>query len=101
MAMKDNSIKNVIVALFDFQFDHISQHPSEKELTKRRPATALLSIKDLPIISKYILVTPKEHLEAARRLVPLLEDRIRDIIHTRIKDINTANALISGIEELV
>ncbi len=76
--MKENSteIKNVILALFDFQLDYIPQRPSAKDLAKWRPATELLSTKDLPIDSKYILVTPKEHQEAARRLVPLLEKRM-------------------------
>ena len=108
IAMAENSIKikninNVIVALFDPQLDHISQHPSAKELAKWRPATALLSLKDIPIISKYILVAPKEHLEAAHRLIPLLENGIRNIFDTRIriKDRDKVSALISGREKTV
>ena len=51
MAMNDNSIKNVVIALFDPQLDHIPQCASAKELAKWRPATALLSGKLLPIVS--------------------------------------------------
>ena len=93
----------MIVALFDPQLDYISQHPSTKELAKWRPATALLSGKLLSIVSKYILVTPKEHIEAAKRLVPLLEARIRNIFHDkiRIKDRDKVNSLLSDIEHTV
>lgn len=110
--MKDNSIKirNVSVALFDRKLDYIPKSPTAQERTSWRPATALLSIKDLPIVSKYILITPKdpeepltpkdpeEPPEHVKRLVPLLEDKMRDIIHTRIKDGDKAKVLISGIE---
>ena len=101
--MKEKSIKNVVVALFDPQLDYIPQRESAKELAKWRPATALLSGKLLPIVAKYILVTPKEHLEAARRLVPLLEARIRNIFHDkiRIQDREKVNSLMSDIENTV
>ena len=74
--MDEDSIKtkNVIVALFDRQLDNIPKNPTAKERTSWRPATALLSIKDLPIVSKYILIKPKKHL-------------------TPEKDPNTANTL--------
>lgn len=101
--MKEKSIKNVVIALFDPQLDYIPQRESAKDLAKWRPATALLSGKLLPIVSKYILVTPKEHLEAARRLVPLLEAGIRNIFHDkiRIKDRDKVTSLMSGIENTV
>ena len=90
--------KNTIIALFDPQLDYISKCPNARECAKWRPATALLSIDKLPIVSRYILVTPKEHLDAARRLVPLLEGGMQKLIHARIKDSNKANAIISEIE---
>lgn len=93
--------KNEIIALFDPKRDYISKRPSAKERAAWRPATALLSVSNLPITSSYILVTPKKHLDAARRLVPLLEDGIRNMIHTRVKNSSTANALISEIKEPV
>ena len=104
--MDEDSIKtkNVIVALFDRQLDNIPKNPTAKERTSWRPATALLSIKDLPIVSKYILITPKKHLtpekdpNPANRLKPLLEDKMRGIIHTRVRDVKAANNLISEIE---
>lgn len=101
--MNDNSIKNVVIALFDPQLDHIPQCASAKELAKWRPATALLSGKLLPIVSKYILITPKEHRAAAGRLVPLLEAGIRNIFHDkiRVKDRGKVNSLMSGIENAV
>lgn len=116
MNMKENSteensikIKNaVIVALFDRQLDYIPKSPTTKERISWHPATELLSTKGLPIVSKYILITPKEHLvnpkdpekhqEHINRLVSLLEDKMRDIIQTRIKDGDKANILISRIE---
>ena len=101
MEKKIMRTKNVIVALFDPQLDYISKYPSAKECAKWRPATALLSIDKLPIVSRYVLVTPKEHLDAARRLIPLLENGIRDMIHARIKDDKIANAIISEIEASV
>lgn len=94
-------INNVIIALFDPQLDYISKCPSAKEKAKWRPATALLSIDRLPIVSRYVLVTPREHLEAANRLIPLLENGIRGMIHTRIKDGKIANTIISKIEPSV
>ncbi len=116
MDMKENSteensikIKNaVIVALFDRQLDYIPKSPTTKERTSWHPATELLSTEGLPIVSKYILITPKEHLvnpkdpqkhqEHVNRLVSLLEDKMRDIIHTRIKDVDKAKVLISRIK---
>ena len=108
---EENSIKNknvVIVALFDRQLDYIPKSPTAKERTSWHPATALLSTKGLPIVSKYILITPKErlvnpkdpekHQEHINRLVSLLEDKMRDIIHIRIKDVDKAKDLISRIK---
>ena len=101
--MNKHTIKtrNVIVALFDPQLDHIPEHPTTKDLAKWRPTTALLSLQGIPIVSKYILVVPTEHLEAARRLVAPLEDMVRNMIHSKVKDKTTADALISKINELV
>ncbi len=93
--------KNVIIALFDPQLDYISKCPSAKECAKWRPTTALLSIGKLPIVSQYVLVTPEEHLDAARRLIPLLEHGMHRLIHARIKDSNKANAIISEIKASV
>ena len=112
---EENSVKNknvVIVALFDRQLDYIPKSPTAKERTSWHPATALLSTKGLPIVSKYILIAPKEkenenedkpkapkkHQEHIDRLESLLEDKMRDIIHTRIKDVDTAKDLISRIK---
>ena len=108
--MKENSIKikNMIVALFDRQLDYIPKSPTEKECTSWHPATELLSTEGLPIVSKYILIIPKvhlvnpkdpeKHLEHINRLESLLEDKMRDIIQTRIKDGDKAKVLISRIE---
>ena len=93
--------KNVIISLFDPQLDYISKCPDAKEYAKWRPATALLSIDKLPIVSRYILVTPKEHLNAARRLKSLLKEGMHRLIHARIKDCNKATAIISEIADPV
>lgn len=94
-------MNTIVVALFDPKLDHISEHPTAKELAKWRPTTALLSLKDMPIVSTYILVTPKEHLEAASRLVAPIENRVHDMIHAKVKDKTHANALISRIGKTV
>ena len=99
--IKIKSIRNVIVALFDPQLDHIPENPTAKELAKWRPATALLSLQGMPIVSKYILVVPTEHLEAAHRLVAPLKAVIHNTIHAKVKDKTKADALISKIKEPV
>lgn len=103
MTMKTNTIKtqNVIVALFDPRLDHIQDNPTAKQLAKWRPSTALLSLQGMPIVSKYILVVPTEHLEAARRLIAPLEAGIRNTIDTKVKDKTKSGALISQIKKPV
>ena len=105
---EENNINAVIVALFDRKLDYIPKNPTAKKRTSWHPATELLLTKGLPIVSKYILIIPKEHLvdpkdpekhlEHVSRLESLLEDKMRDIIQTRIKDGDRAKVLISRIE---
>ena len=78
--------KNIAIALFDPQLDYLAKNPDKREIEKWRPATAFLSLHDIPLITHYMLITPTLHENVAIRLKPLIEKHIHNIIHTRIKD---------------
>ncbi len=90
--------KNIAIALFDPQLDHLSMSPTKTEIEKWRPATAFLSLHGIPLITHYMLITPTIHEKVALRLKPLIENHIHNIIHSRIKDEDIANSFVCELE---